>query len=144
MRFFWGLILVCLLLSFNFQDGNKTYTDRRREKINNQFQEVFFKTKDYYLLNNILNIEEKQKILFKLNNNTPEEKEKIFENLILEKSEEIKNIGNYQKEEWKKSYETTKKIMDFPQTRTFRIIVAISLVLFGLFYLFIFPFRRKL
>ena len=75
------------------------------KKINNEFR-IVFKEEEFYLLDNILIVGEKEKVLLGLKENTPEVKKELFNKILIEKEKEISLIGNYKKEEWKKENES--------------------------------------
>jgi hypothetical protein len=75
------------------------------KKINNEFR-IVFKEEEFYLLDNILTVGEKEKVLLGLKENTPEVKKELFNKILIEKEKEISLIGNYKKEEWKKENES--------------------------------------
>lgn len=68
----------------NDTDGNK---------VREEFTTVFQEAEEFYLLDNILSIEEK---------------EKVIQEILKEKEEVIKNIGEYKKQKWKKDIEDQK------------------------------------
>ena len=76
------------------------------KKINNEFRIVFKEEEEFYLLDNILTVGEKEKVLLGLKENTPEVKKELFNKILIEKEKEISLIGNYKKEEWKKENES--------------------------------------
>lgn len=140
---FWAILIFFAYIAF--QRANMTVEEKRVA----EFSRVFNETKNFYLLDNILTPEEKDKVLLSLGNDSKEEKEIIFDNLLKEKEGEIAAIGQYQKDEWKKEYEEDQKIrnflkktVNFPKTWLFRFLFSIMIISFGLFYILI-PQRKK-
>lgn len=143
------IILVISLIGMTIFNIKEYGTSKMspNEKIKNEFSQVFEKTENYYLINNILTVEEKAEILKTLKQNTPKEKEIVFNNILKEKEEEISQIGNYQKEKWKEEYDQKEKlstilekITDF-ESPMFRIIFLVALFIVS-FFLFILPSIR--
>lgn len=91
--------------------------DSYQNKVREEFTTVFQEAEEFYLLDNILNIEEKEKVLQTLPANTVKEKEKVIQEILKEKEEVIKNIGEYKKQKWKKDIENQKKFNKSIQSR---------------------------
>ena len=110
----------------NDTDGNK---------VKEEFTTVFQEAEEFYLLDNILSIEEKEKVLQTLPANTEKEKEKAIREILKEKEEAIKNIGEYKKQKWKKDIEDQKKFNKSIQSREEAILpIMIFLVMMLCFF----------
>lgn len=113
------------------------------KKINDEFRIVFKEEEEFYLLDNILTVGEKEKVLLGLKENTPEVKKELFNKILIEKEKEISLIGNYKKEEWKKENESIRSfenkariVLDFIQSPLVKILglmIIIGISIFGLF-----------
>lgn len=114
------------------------------KKINNEFRIVFKEEEEFYLLDNILTVGEKEKVLLGLKENTPEVKKELFNKILIEKEKEISLIGNYKKEEWKKENESIRSfenkariVLDFfiqsPLVKILGLMIIIGISIFVLF-----------
>jgi hypothetical protein len=113
------------------------------KKIENEFRIVFEEEEEFYLLDNILTVGEKEKVLLDLKENTPEVKKELFNKILMEKEEEISLIGNYKKEEWKKENENIisfenkiRKVWDFIKSPAVKILGLVILILIAVYTLF--------
>lgn len=112
--FIFIFIFVIGLIGYG-ADSYQNYIDRN--KVKEEFTTVFQEAEEFYLLDNILSIEEKEKVLQTLPANTVKEKEKVIQEILKEKEEAIKNIGEYKKQKWKKDIEDQKKFNKSIQSR---------------------------
>ena len=113
------------------------------KKIEDEFRMVFEEEEEFYLLDNILTVKEKEKTLLNLKENTPEVKKELFNKILMEKEEEISLIGNYKKEEWKKENESIisfenkiRKTWDFIQSPAVKILGLIIVILIAIYAVF--------
>lgn len=113
------------------------------KKINDEFRIVFKEEEEFYLLDNILTVEEKEKVLLGLKENTPEVKKELFNKILIEKEKEISLIGNYKKEEWKKENESIRSfenkariVLDFIQSPLVKILGLMIIIGISIFVLF--------
>ena len=113
-----------------------------RKKINDEFR-IVFKEEEFYLLDNILTVGEKEKVLLGLKENTPEVKKELFNKILIEKEKEISLIGNYKKEEWKKENESIRSfenkariVLDFIQSPLVKILGLMIIIGISIFVLF--------
>ncbi|GEM_PF-6997319 len=113
------------------------------KKINDEFRIVFKEEEEFYLLDNILTVGEKEKVLLDLKENTPEVKKELFNKILMEKKEEISLIGNYKKEEWKKENESIisfenkiRKTWDFIQSPAVKILGLMIVILIAIYAVF--------
>lgn len=114
------------------------------KKINNEFRIVFKEEEEFYLLDNILTVGEKEKVLLGLKENTPEVKKELFNKILIEKEKEISLIGNYKKEKWKKENESIRSlenkarivlnfILQSPLVKILGLMIIIGMSIFVLF-----------
>lgn len=113
------------------------------KKIKDEFRIVFKEEEEFYLLDNILTVGEKEKVLLDLKENTPEVKKELFNKILMEKKEEISLIGNYKKEEWKKENESIisfenkiRKTWDFIQSPAVKILGLMIVILIAIYAVF--------
>mgnify|MGYP000987044705 CR=1 FL=1 len=113
------------------------------KKIEDEFRMVFEEEEEFYLLDNILTVKEKEKTLLNLKENTPEVKKELFNKILMEKKEEISLIGNYKKEEWKKENESIisfenkiRKTWDFIQSPAVKILGLMIVILIAIYAVF--------
>lgn len=118
------------------------------KKINDEFRIVFKEEEEFYLLDNILTVGEKEKVLLGLKENTPEVKKELFNKILIEKEKEISLIGNYKKEEWKKENESIRSfenkariVLDFIQSPLVKILGLMIIIGISIFVLFR-PFKN--
>lgn len=119
----------------------------QKKKINDEFR-IVFKEEEFYLLDNILTVGEKEKVLLGLKENTPEVKKELFNKILIEKEKEISLIGNYKKEEWKKENESIRSfenkariVLDFIQSPLVKILGLMIIIGISIFVLFR-PFKN--
>lgn len=127
-------IMLCVFAYIEIKNG---------KKIENEFRIVFEEEEEFYLLDNILTVGEKEKVLLDLKENTPEVKKELFNKILMEKEEEISLIGNYKKEEWKKENENIisfenkiRKVWDFIKSPAVKILGLVILILIAVYTLF--------
>ena len=113
------------------------------KKIEDEFRMVFEEEEEFYLLDNILTVKEKEKTLLNLKENTPEVKKELFNKILMEKKEEISLIGNYKKEDWKKENESIisfenkiRKTWDFIQSPAVKILGLMIVILIAIYAVF--------
>lgn len=113
------------------------------KKINDEFRILFKEEEEFYLLDNILTVGEKEKVLLGLKENTPEVKKELFNKILIEKEKEISLIGNYKKEEWKKENESIRSfenkariVLDFIQSPLVKILGLMIIIGISIFVLF--------
>ena len=131
-------IMLCVFAYIEIKNGLSP-----EKKIENEFRIVFEEEEEFYLLNNILTVREKEKVLLDLKENTPEVKKELFNKILMEKEEEISLIGNYKKEEWKKENENIisfenkiRKVWDFIKSPAVKILGLVILILIAVYTLF--------
>ena len=131
-------ILFIMLCVFFYIVGQKAISPEK--KINDEFRIVFEQEEEFYLLDNILTVKEKEKTLLNLKENTPEVKKELFNKILMEKKEEISLIGNYKKEEWKKENESIisfenkiRKTWDFIQSPAVKILGLMIVILIAIY-----------
>ena len=131
-------IMLCVFAYIEIKNGLSP-----EKKIENEFRIVFEEEEEFYLLDNILTVGEKEKVLLDLKENTPEEKKELFNKILMEKEEEISLIGNYKKEEWKKENENIisfenkiRKVWDFIKSPAVKILGLVILILIAVYTLF--------
>ena len=134
-------ILFIMLCVFFYIVGQKAISPEK--KINDEFRIVFEQEEEFYLLDNILTVKEKEKTLLNLKENTPEVKKELFNKILMEKKEEISLIGNYNKEEWKKENESIisfenkiRKTWDFIQSPAVKILGLMIVILIAIYAVF--------
>ena len=134
-------ILFIMLCVFFYIVGQKAISPEK--KINDEFRIVFEQEEEFYLLDNILTVKEKEKTLLNLKENTPEVKKELFNKILMEKKEEISLIGNYKKEEWKKENESIisvenkiRKTWDFIQSPAVKILGLMIVILIAIYAVF--------
>lgn len=130
-------IMLCVFAYIEIKNGLSP-----EKKIENEFR-IVFEEEEFYLLDNILTVGEKEKVLLGLKENTPEVKKELFNKILIEKEKEISLIGNYKKEEWKKENESIRSfenkariVLDFIQSPLVKILglmIIIGISIFGLF-----------
>ena len=131
-------IMLCVFAYIEIKNGLSP-----EKKIENEFRIVFEEEEEFYLLDNILTVGEKEKVLLDLKENTPEVKKELFNKILMEKEEEISLIGNYKKEEWKKENENLisfenkiRKVWDFIKSPAVKILGLVILILIAVYTLF--------
>lgn len=131
-------IMLCVFAYIEIKNGLSP-----EKKIENEFRIVFEEEEEFYLLDNILTVGEKEKVLLDLKENTPEVKKELFNKILMEKEEEISLIGNYKKEEWKKENENIisfenkiRKVWDFIKSPAVKILGLVILILIAIYTLF--------
>ena len=131
-------IMLCVFAYIEIKNGLSP-----EKKIENEFRIVFEEEEEFYLLDNILTVGEKEKVLLDLKENTPEVKKELFNKILMEKEEEISWIGNYKKEEWKKENENIisfenkiRKVWDFIKSPAVKILGLVILILIAVYTLF--------
>ena len=131
-------IMLCVFAYIEIKNGLSP-----EKKIENEFRIVFEEEEEFYLLDNILTVGEKEKVLLDLKENTPEVKKELFNKILMEKEEEISLIGNYKKEEWKKENENIirfenkiRKVWDFIKSPAVKILGLVILILIAVYTLF--------
>ena len=131
-------IMLCVFAYIEIKNGLSP-----EKKIENEFRIVFEEEEEFYLLDNILTVREKEKVLLDLKENTPEVKKELFNKILMEKEEEISLIGNYKKEEWKKENENIisfenkiRKVWDFIKSPAVKILGLVILILIAVYTLF--------
>lgn len=134
-------ILFIMLCVFFYIVGQKAISPEK--EINDEFRIVFEQEEEFYLLDNILTVKEKEKTLLNLKENTPEVKKELFNKILMEKKEEISLIGNYKKEEWKKENESIisfenkiRKTWDFIQSLAVKILGLMIVILIAIYAVF--------
>ncbi len=134
-------ILFIMLCVFFYIVGQKAISPEK--EINDEFRIVFEQEEEFYLLDNILTVKEKEKTLLNLKENTPEVKKELFNKILMEKKEEISLIGNYKKEEWKKENESIisfenkiRKTWDFIQSPAVKILGLMIVILIAIYAVF--------
>ena len=134
-------ILFIMLCVFFYIVGQKAISPEK--EINDEFRIVFEQEEEFYLLDNILTVKEKEKTLLNLKENTPEVKKELFNKILMEKKEEISLIGNYKKEEWKKENESIisfenkiRKTWDFIQSPAVKILSLMIVILIAIYAVF--------
>ena len=134
-------ILFIMLCVFFYIVGQKAISPEK--EINDEFRIVFEQEEEFYLLDNILTVKEKEKTLLNLKENTPEVKKELFNKILMEKKEEISWIGNYKKEEWKKENESIisfenkiRKTWDFIQSPAVKILGLMIVILIAIYAVF--------
>ena len=135
-------IMLCVFAYIEIKNGLSP-----EKKIENEFRIVFEEEEEFYLLDNILTVGEKEKVLLDLKENTPEVKKELFNKILMEKEEEISLIGNYKKEEWKKENENIisfenkiRKVWDFIKSPAVKILETIVLLILIAVYTLFRPF----
>ena len=73
-------IMLCVFAYIEIKNGLSP-----EKKIENEFRIVFEEEEEFYLLDNILTVGEKEKVLLDLKENTPEVKKKQFNKKLKEK-----------------------------------------------------------
>lgn len=116
------------------------------EKIKIKFTREFsYMEEDFYLLNEVLSVKEKDKLLVELEESSRGEQEKAFKELLKEKQEEINKIEDYKKIKFKKEIEENKKIENtinsIYENNIFRAIIVIVTLLCAVIYIL---FPRKI
>ncbi|CAL7906911.1 hypothetical protein HMPREF1049_1594 [Fusobacterium necrophorum subsp. funduliforme ATCC 51357] len=116
------------------------------EKIKIKFTREFsYMEEDFYLLNEVLSVKEKDKLLVDLSSSSRGEQEKAFKELLKEKQEEINKIEDYKKIKFKKEIEENKKIGNtinsIYENNIFRAIIVIVTLLCAVIYIL---FPRKI
>ena len=131
-------IMLCVFAYIEIKNGLSP-----EKKIENEFRIVFEEEEEFYLLDNILTVGEKEKVLLGLKENTPEVKKELFNKILIEKEKEISLIGNYKKEEWKKENESIRSfenkariVLDFIQSPLVKILGLMIIIGISIFVLF--------
>lgn len=111
------------------------------EKININFTREFsYMEEDFYLLNEILSVKDKDKLLIELEESSKDEQQKIFKELLIEKQEEVSKIEEYKKIKFRKEIAKNKKIentiIGIYESNIFRLIIIIVIFSHTIYTLF--------
>ena len=113
-------ILFIMLCVFFYIVGQKAISPEK--EINDEFRIVFEQEEEFYLLDNILTVKEKEKTLLNLKENTPEVKKELF------KKKENESIISFENK--------IRKTWDFIQSPAVKILGLMIVILIAIYAVF--------